>query len=359
MIFETLHSIYSNTLQCPCSHIANSYQSFTSLSPMFHPICSSKYITDQWLTSISGLNTIDSVFDIIDFRTAAPTFFNSLATFCSLSSLTVDDAWYIFKQTPLITDSTLTQTEFQARTKATMEQFQKSTISEFQRILSVTELHTQTMYATGYGNIYLSTDQLSTNRTPFDLGWKVYEKGNCSCALNNQCDDVMSFFIYTDNTIYSPYYLNFIIPDLLIGCLVISSTLRSSLECFFNQTCLNAIQAQIQYQRSLNITVLNKNSTRFAPEGLIGTILDSLMIETWNEQVDYDKYFDQCAPEQCTYSYTSSENFLQIFTKVVGLFGGLAVAFQITVPFIIGQIRNRIRSRREPRVLAGKIAENR
>jgi hypothetical protein len=352
--FENLYNRYTSALQCPCSRIANSYQLFTSLSPVFHPVCSSLYISDAWIISISGLNINDSVYDAIDFRTAGPTFFRTLATLCSLSNITIYNAWYIFSQTPLITDFTLIESEFKARTKVVIEQFQKKTISEFQRVLSLVELHTRTMYGTGYLNIVLYTNQLSTTTTPIDFGWKPVATNTCSCDLSDRCDDAMSFYSYTDNTIYAPYNLTFTLPDILIGCFVVSSVLRSSLACFFNQTCLDIVQHEIKSERSINISILDINSTRFSPQSLIRTVLDNLMIETWNEKIEYDEYYEQCAPEQCTYTYTSSPNALQIITTVVGLFGGLSVVLKVAVPFIIRWIRNRIDSYEQPKTLKGK-----
>jgi len=157
------------------------------------------------------------------------------------------------------------------------------------------------------------------------------------------------------STIYSPYYLNFTLSDIKVGCFVVSSTLQSSMECFFNQTCLNIVQQEISSTRFINISILDENSTHFSPDSLIGTILDNLMVETWNEKVNYDQYFEQCAPEQCTYTYIASQNLLYIITTIFGLFGGLSVALRIFVPFIVRWIRNRIRKRRERNTVTGRI----
>jgi hypothetical protein len=354
-IFENLHDKYSTTLQCPCSRIINSYELFTSLSPILHPVCSSLFISEAWIVSISSLNTEDSDYDAIDFRVAGPSFFNTLATLCLLSNLTINDAWYVFGQTPLITDETLIQSEFYARTKVAIEQFQNNTISEFKNILSLIDLHTETLYATGYESVDLYTDQLSTSQTQIDFGWLPAESPTCSCALDGQCNDVMSFFSYTDGTLYAPYNLTFTLPDISVGCFVLPSVLQSSLGCFFNQTCLDMVQFEIESERSINICILDANSTRFSPNSSIGTILDNLMVETWNERIEYDKYYEECAPEQCTYSYTSRNNPFQIVTTLVGLLGGLSVVLKIIIPFIVRWIRNRMRPHAETNTLAGKI----
>ena len=75
------------------------------------------------------------------------------------------------------------------------------------------------------------------------------------------------------------YEVKFPIPSLYMGCFVIQSVLQSTLECFFNQTCLDAVQAEIISPGSINIPILDANQTRFLPQTHIETIVDALMIE--------------------------------------------------------------------------------
>ncbi|CAF4129948.1 unnamed protein product, partial [Adineta steineri] len=344
IIFENLNEKYTNTLQCPCSSIANSYESFTSLSPTFHPICSSQFISDAWIISLSDVNIPDAAFDPLDFHVTGPIFFNAMYTLCYLSNTTIYDAWYEFNQSLLITDLVVTESEFATRTNVTIAQFQENTLNEFQRILSLIDLHTRTMYNMGFDNVQLYTDQLTTSTTQVDFGWEPVETDTCSCSPNGQCTDVMSFFYYTNGlTTDAPYYLNFTISDLQVGCYVMPSVLNSTLSCFFNQTCLDMIQNEVESARSIDIKILDINSTRFSPHTRIQIILDNLMTEAWNEKISYEKYYEKCAPEQCTYTYTSRNNPVQTITTLIGLFGGLSVALKIIVSIIIRWIRNRMR----------------
>ncbi|CAF4114461.1 unnamed protein product, partial [Adineta steineri] len=358
IIFENLNEKYMSTLQCPCSSIANSYELFTSLSPTFHPICSSLFLSADWIVSISDMLISYAAYDPIDFRVAGPVFFNAMNTLCSLSNATTHDSWYEFSQSLLITDLAVSESEFEARTKMTIEQFQENTLNEFKRILSIDDLHAKTMYNVGYDNLELYTDQLATSITQVDFRWEPAETDTCSCSPNGQCTDVMSFFYYTglDNT--SPYYLNFTISDLQVGCYVLPSVLNSSLSCFFNQTCLdmikNVIKNEVEPDQYVDIQILDINSTRFPPHTRIQIILDNLMIETWNENISYEKYYEKCAPEQCTYTYTSRNNPVQIITTLIGLFGGLSVALKIIVSLIVRRIRNRMRPHEETNVVTGQ-----
>ncbi len=73
------------------------------------------------------------------------------------------------------------------------------------------------------------------------------------------------------------------------------------------------------------------------------------MIESWNEKIEYDEYY-----EQCTYSYASRYNSLKIVTTLVGLLDGLSLVLRITISFIIRRIRNRLRARTETKTITGK-----
>jgi hypothetical protein len=145
------------------------------------------------------------------------------------------------------------------------------------------------------------------------------------------------------NGINSIYEVKFSIPNLYIGCFVIQSVLQSTLECFFNQTCLDAVQTEILSVDSINISILDANSTRFLPQTFIGTLVDALMVEQWGQTVRYDQYFAQCAPELCLYTFTSHNNAFYIFTRLIGLIGGLTVALKVIVKIIVRWIRNRMK----------------
>lgn len=67
--FEKLYLEHGDLLSCPCSTIATAYETFVSNTVRFHPICSSFFVTQQW---IQGLYLIDrSSNGVLDFRTTA------------------------------------------------------------------------------------------------------------------------------------------------------------------------------------------------------------------------------------------------------------------------------------------------
>ena len=113
------------------------------------------------------------------------------------------------------------------------------------------------------------------------------------------------------------------VNGMFIGCLPLSSLRHSSLSCFYNVTCLLQLETALEFDFvtiGRNISALNITmASGFTPNTPLRNIIDSLMIEDWTFQVDYLSYFNQCNVASCTYTYVQRNNFLTIFTKVIGL----------------------------------------
>jgi hypothetical protein len=70
-----------------------------------------------------------------------------------------------------------------------------------------------------------------------------------------------------------------------------------------------------------NLSIISLNSTQlrqFSMNTTLNNITDNLMLEEWTYNVNYSAYFDQCNPQQCTYSITERNNLLVVFTTLLG-----------------------------------------
>ncbi len=158
--FEDLHNKYSTTLQCPCSQIAINYGSFVSLAPKYHPVCSSPYVSTEWILSIIGKINPNFTYDHYDFHVVGQAFFSTVSVLCSTARSTLSSAWFIFNHSTLITDQSISNRELISRTNSTLDQFESNTINEFKRLFSLIRLHTKTMLSTQRSNIDLYTNQV-------------------------------------------------------------------------------------------------------------------------------------------------------------------------------------------------------
>lgn len=106
---------------------------------------------------------------------------------------------------------------------------------------------------------------------------------------------------------------------MLIGCLPITSLRLSTLQCFYDQNCLDQVKNTLNIQ---NISIIPLNitqSSKFPMNITFNQVIDNLMLEKWTYDVDYDKYFSECSPKQCSYSIVKENNALVIFTTLLGL----------------------------------------
>ncbi|CAF3878524.1 unnamed protein product, partial [Adineta steineri] len=89
LIFNQLYADHGDTLSCPCTTNAILFKDFVSNSIIFHSICSSIFVSHQWIQALYNPNA--STYTPSDFRTTAMSQFEILASFCSLSQDTVSE----------------------------------------------------------------------------------------------------------------------------------------------------------------------------------------------------------------------------------------------------------------------------
>ena len=93
-----------------------------------------------------------------------------------------------------------------------------------------------------------------------------------------------------------------VINGMFIGCLPITSLCLSTLECFYNETCLNQIQQALSLQ-TLSVNVLDSlQSSHYSVKTTLNYIIDNLMLENWTFEINYTAYSNACNFEKCSYS---------------------------------------------------------
>lgn len=117
------------------------------------------------------------------------------------------------------------------------------------------------------------------------------------------------------------------IKGLFIGCLPSESLLASTLECFFDQQCVDLLQSRLMRNttdpRFTPLTSLQEHSR--SNSSTVNDLVEKLFMETWSTNISYERYFLQCAPTQCLHSYADNANPLYVLTTLLGLYGGLKV----------------------------------
>jgi len=116
----------------------------------------------------------------------------------------------------------------------------------------------------------------------------------------------------------------------MAGCLPFESIRQSTLECLYNQSCINILTLQPEISRP---KALNASLSKFSLNATIGSIFDeSLFIETWQNTSNFENFFAACKPRLLSYSYEDKFYLSSIFTLCISAFGGLVLACQLVTP---------------------------
>lgn len=322
------------SLECPCQKIAIEYRDFLTMTTKLHQVCSSDFVRSPWRDLLFGSTLWDS-YHRRDIRVRGSMYFSLLSTLCSISNETVNEAIEQFLNETFISAQLMLNTDFHRHINNIIFELQKNTQAEF------------------YQRLQFAKDTLSANAfvSAYDLNWywqrgtnenidrvfahPVLASDGCSCATRSDCLD------------QAGVYLNHSVKDIFpmtgwnIACSVLETLLHSTLECLYNETCIQLLR----YQGNIflngltsppNISFLNRYEfSRFRSNTTIQNILHELFLEEWKGNISYSSFYQQCAPTSCSYQTTRKDYLLYTSSKLLGLYGGLTVVLRFLVPLLV------------------------
>ncbi|CAF1356663.1 unnamed protein product [Adineta steineri] len=164
IIFNQLYREYNETLSCPCSTTMVPYKNFVSQKFTFHPVCSSIFVSQQWIEALYLFNATKYV--PFDFRTTASSQFKLLSSFCLLSQMTVLQSQNELKNNEFTTISLLPEAQVNSTVNATVQFFHNTSINQ---IIS----HLNYLRATNQGNTLISSLNTNTMVVPSGVKFMV------------------------------------------------------------------------------------------------------------------------------------------------------------------------------------------
>ena len=135
----------------------------------------------------------------------------------------------------------------------------------------------------------------------------------------------------------------------MAGCIPLDSIRQSTLECLYNQSCINAIslQPKLSQPKPLNLSL-----SRFPLNSTIGSMFDeALFVESWQNTSSFENYYTVCAPQILSYSYQGRFHLGTILTLSLSGFGGLVIVWLLVTPAIVQTftlIKRRKQQRKQP-----------
>ncbi len=337
--YEDLYMQYPITLKCPCTHIAIKYNNFISqITTEYHQICSSTFVSSKWierLKKFDGNIYVDDSNRNIPFDSTLQ--FMMISKFCNISQKTVDSSLSTFYQTDFVTASAISRNDFDEQTKILIEQFKRTIADEFMQILKLiqTTNHANQL-ATVFESNWRFISQISAGEgsagVPKELlvhtQIKTYGTDQCSCAIQPNCSELVSYrHRASDQSLIQT------LSGFRIGCLPLNALLRSSLSCLYNQSCMTMMQIFNHYYQPIPVDTL-RYSSLMEPNTTIETILSQLFVLKWSYNVSFDRYFNECNPQSCQYSYSTKYNRIYMITTLIALFGGLTDGLYFIISFM-------------------------
>jgi len=337
--FQTLSALYPQTLQCPCTNVAIFHDSFILLEAQLHQLCSSIFITQNWI------NYIGSAADIHvseDFSYISALFFLTLASFCQRANDTITNELQTFNSNQFITATALVENIFNEQINVVIESFQSTTELKYYQAFNLIQFSLQAdLLLTGLlSNTVLEYDFVESSLFPTS---RFYENNTCSCDVTYTC--IASLTLQDRRTNQSNSSLLFTIPGLFKGCYLVEAVRQSSLECFYQASCIAMIELFLQPPISLNKTISPLDSSiesRFNVSSTIDQLISKVMAEKWNKNISHAQYFTQCKVLSCTYSFISKFNIAYIITTLIALVGGLTKVLRLIIPRVVKFIRHRV-----------------
>ena len=321
---------------CPCSKISLPYGDFTEIRASYNQLCSSDFVSDRWIRAIySGANS--TYFFLRDFRLFGSAQFQALAGFCRLTNLTVQQSITSFSSDIFLSSQVLSEAFVRSQTKSAVEQFQftapNAFVSRLKIILETTvanklvsALQTNTIL---FYDIDVLYGRYLVGTTPV-----IYQDdagSSCDCTIDLHCR-LQAGFDDTFGGITQFEYGNMeTLPGISAGCLPVSSILASTLECFYNQTCVDEVISY--FPTNERFTALSTSEpSQFSSNASVQSMIVRLLVENWTTTISYDKYYTQCAPAACTYAQIQQHSFLFVFTKLISLLSGLTLVLSLAIP---------------------------
>ena len=196
---------YSRTLVCPCTSISNEYKSFISFQPIYHQICSSIFLSEDWLYYITSNSAVSSK----DFRFVSGLFFPNLMSFCNVSSETISNELLSFNSTKYVTKNVQPRDLFKSATQQiinSFEQISRNTfllqIATFQQTITGNAL-----FSAAQTNFFYQPTNItnSLNLLFFPYYYRPDENNKnitCSCKLSAaNCDQLTGIYDFTSGTV--------------------------------------------------------------------------------------------------------------------------------------------------------------
>ncbi|CAF4327728.1 unnamed protein product [Rotaria sp. Silwood2] len=329
--YKELEKIYSLSLYCPCSTVSMNYSTFITIEPYFHQVCSSDLISDAWINYVKGDNVMNDYAPIYDYLNSGVFYFQLLSLLCQHAQQTVNISIKAFVQTQFLSSQVIPQNRFETKVNSSINDWKSQTIDQFletikifQAVSHVNRLMSEQFH---YYIPYIGSNDTKTNL-------EVVEYFNCSCTLSSLC--FIPLGIYSSEIDYLELpEMAVRVPNLFLGCSSIEGLMKSTLECFYNMSCMIELDGSLLVPPGAVVYFSNLNENLSPPNETIESIINKLMIDSWTLNISFSSYYKTCSPASCTYEFLSRNDLFVVITTILSIFGGLSLGLKLLTLIIL------------------------
>lgn len=278
------------------------YNTFFSITPTYHQVCSSAFVQSNWTTSLYGFGPTAKSYLQRD-RPLLSKQHQIIGWLCEEAKSIIDSYLINVNQRTLIGMTTLSRASFTSEIDLIIDQITERLPVNYRRGYGlITELMHNSLLSTAFNTDWLLEFENEFNRYRLRSVPREYANGTCNCVVSNDCNEPLRI---------GPPELT--LPGLVVGCLPIDGLRLSTLECFYSSSCIATIINFLDYYTQIDgspptdfvppisprlvVDPLNSSiPSRFALNSTIGMLMDELFIEHWTNESHYERYFVQCVP---------------------------------------------------------------
>jgi hypothetical protein len=273
----------------------------------------------------------------MDARTIASSHAQFLRSFCTLSQLTLNSIIIDSLGSLLISPQALSETLLTLKVNDQIGVIQSTgpwilTAT----LISIRLSQSGNQMLSGLGtNAFSYMSPYAMDTASIDINaYEMMSGSVCHCYPQSNCPAPAAIYSNPVKQTLDVYHLNVNstpIKGMQTACSPLEGFLSSTLECYFDSSCL-----QLLVPNSTIFTPLNSSqSSRFFPNTTLEDIINELLVEQWVFNSSSQAYFHECAPLTCGYSYTYRNTFLTIITTIIGILGGINTALRLITPWLV------------------------
>ena len=272
-----------------------------------------------------------SIYSIRDYRRFFSAHFQFLKGLCGFSNVSVTQSVQKHLSSLLVSSQLLSMDSFEASINQTINRIKFNTPVAFNRLLSLISMknYGDSIISTYGTNYQYQNPAYNGSKNSLTFTQPLIYDDNCSCSLNRTCTIDATFQQQEMRTI----------AGLRMGCIPSESFLASTLECFFNSSCIALLDNMANFTRTGSLPPLNSTDSRYAVNITVNDLVNELFVENWLTQMSYSEYFKKCSPMLCSFTYVQQFNLMYTITYLLGLLGGLTIVLKWITPKMVSVFR--------------------